>query len=380
MNFRSFFKRDVVVEDMPVSGEYGEWYPSLRTGVSARSQANDVYLFKDIADALNITVQTAVDLVSQRLFDRLFPNNQPNPANTEDEFRDAIFNALTEIVDEINQQAGTNIKNSKSQKTYTARIISALGQTVKTFDGAAPRAVRAAVNRANQQILQVEPVPPVTEIDKLKNKLHATGGGVGVGISPRDAKLIYGISDVNNATPVEFAQLVKKIKDKCVDMLKKLPVNNVIEIARGILFRFAPSVTIPYYIPDQPPVYYRYEFTQSFSVPTPRVKIPYEIAVSNKLVSAGGRKLIQTLVDKYEVEVGDVYMTVEKQRDVPALQVIVAIKTALNRDIVYTEFNTVLKKTYDRKLISYDNSYTVHEFNRSMNYNPHRVEQRLYLK
>jgi hypothetical protein len=146
----------------------------LRTGVSTRSQTNDVYLFKDIANALHITIPTAVDRVSLSLFNKLFPNNQPNPANTEEEYRDAIFDALTEIVDNINQEAGTNIRNARSQKAYTARIVSALGDTVKTFDGAAPRAVRAVVNRVNQQIVQAAPraeeppVPRFTEIQKLK--------------------------------------------------------------------------------------------------------------------------------------------------------------------------------------------------------------------
>ena len=381
-NFKNYFKTRIITEDVPVSGEYETWYPSLRTGVSTRSQTNDVYLFKDIADALNITAQNAVDFVSQRLFDRLFPNNQPNPANTEDEFRDAIFNALTEIVNEINQQAGTNIKNSKSQKSYTARIVSALGQTVKTFNGAAPRAVRAAVNRVNQQIVEEEPVapaPPVTEMDKLKNKLHLAGTGAGIDLSPQAIKSIYGIADINNITSREYVQLLAKVREKCLEMTQTAGVQpfRIVESGKGFLNRYLPLVTIPYYAPDD----HNREYIRKYTAPIPRVKIPYAVAVANKLVTASGRKCIQGLVDQYNVVAGDVYITLELSRGYPAFHVIVALKTALNRDIVYREFNTVYKKTYDRELVSYDSTYTLHRFYKAMTQgNIRRTENRLYLR
>jgi hypothetical protein len=380
MKFKHYITRNILNEDVPVSGEYDTWYPSLRTGVSTRSQTNDVYLFKDIASALNITVQTAVDQVSQRLFDRLFPNNQPNPANTEEEFRDAIFNALTEIVNEINQQAGTDIKNSKSQKSYTARIISSLGQTVKTFNGAAPRAVRAVINQVNQQVVQEEPVvppPPVTEIDKLKKKLHSIGYGKGIDIAPQIIKSVYGITDIDNIITRDYVQLILKTKEKCLAMDKTLPAHRVVSSMSGFLYRYAPSVTVPFFIPEDG----RRDFFKHLLDPAPRIKISYSVAVANKFVSASGRKCIQSLVDNYGVVVGDVYFTLTLTRSIPALYTIVSLKTVTDKDITYTEFNTVDKKTYDRELRSYASTYSLHKYNKAISgYDHRRVERQLYLR
>ena len=376
MRFRDFIKRDNLNEDVPVTGEYDTWYPSLRTGVSTRSQTNDVYLFKDIANALNITAQNAVDFVSQRLFDRLFPNNQPNPANTEEEYRDAIFNALTEIVNEINRQANTDIKNSKSQKIYTSRIISTLGQAVKTFDGAAPRVVRAAINRANQQVLQDEPAAapaPLSEIDKLKNRLHSVGSGEGINITKNSAKTIYGLPDSDNITDTDLIRLIKKVKETAFNMINKSPGRRIAEYMRGTLSRFATPVTVPFTVPEGRVSDYASHLRLDTTLP--RVKLSYETALANRVVSPRGRQLIQKLVNRFNVSPKDVYITGEynSDRGLPVLRIMVSLRTVTNNDIIYKEFFAANKRVYDPLLLSSGTRRTLHEVNQILTTREHRV-------
>ena len=377
MSFKNYFESHILQEDTPVSGEYDTWYPSLRTGVSTRSQTNDVYLFKDIANALNITVPTAVDRVSLSLFNKLFPNNQPNPANTEEEYRDAVFNALTEIVNEINRQSNTDIKNSKSQKAYTSRIISSLGQTVKTFDGAAPRVVRAAINRVNQQVLQAEPATapalPLTELDKLKNKLHRVGSGIGINITKQNARDIYGIPDVENIAEIDFVRLIKKVKETAFGMVGKFRDRKIVEYMQGTLGRFAALVSIPF-------TNTRDQLQNDASalradVALPRVKLSYETALANKVVSPRGRLLIQRLVDNFNVVPNDVYITAEYniERVMPSLRIVVSIRTTLNVDIIYMEIFSVNKRVYDTALVSDKRYRTVNELNQILNTDGYRL-------
>ena len=369
-NFKNYFKKLTITEDTPVAGDFDTWAPSLRTGVSTRSQTNDVYLFKDIANALHITIPTAVDRVSLSLFNKLFPNNQPNPANTEEEYRDAIFDALTEIVDNINQEAGTNIRNARSQKAYTARIVSALGDAVKTFDGAAPRAVRAAVNRVNQQIVQAAPraeeppAPHFTEIQKLKHKLLAQGASTGLRITPADIKQIFGVADLGNITTTEMLRIYKTTIEK-LNKQKDGPINRTEMLLDGSLRYLLHPMSIP--ILPANGVFGRWPSVIIEN--NSRFVFPYDFSVTNKLFSSAGRKFIADLKERYNVTADKIYLTIEVQYGgVGGIYMCVPLTTVRNRTVIYSEHCTfgTPSKISDRKVYSYYGGrgkvFTLHRF------------------
>jgi len=369
-SFKKFFKEHIVTEDTPVAGDFDTWSPSLRTGVSTRSQTNDVYLFKDIANALHITIPTAVDRVSLSLFNKLFPNNQPNPANTEEEYRDAIFNALTEIVDDINQEAGTNIRNARSQKVYTARIVSALGDAVKTFDGAAPRAVRAVVNRVNQQIVQAAPraeeppAPQFTEIQKLKHKLLAQGTSFGLQITPEDIKQVFGVADLNNITATEMLRIYKTTINK-INKQTDSSVNSVEMLLNGSL-RY---ILQPMSIPILPANGVRGNWPSVITHDMSRFVFPYDFSITNKLFSSAGRKFVADLKEKYNVTADKIYITIySPYGGGNVITTCVPLVTTRNRTVVYSEDCTLgtPSKISDRKVYSYYGGrgkvFSIHKF------------------
>lgn len=368
LKFKDYIRS--VQENVPVTGDFGTWAPALRSGVSTRSQTNDVYLFKDIANALNITIPTAVDRVSLSLFNKLFPNNQPNPANTEGEYRDAIFDALTEIVDDINQEAGTDIRNARSQKVYTARIVSALSDAVKTFNGAAPRAVRAAVNRVNQQIVQAAPraeeppAPRFTEIQKLKHKLLAQGASTGLRITPADIKQIFGVADLGNITTTEMLRIYKTTIEK-LNKQKGGPINRTEMLLDGSLRYLLHPMSIP--ILPANGVFGRWPSVIIEN--NSRFVFPYDFSVTNKLFSSAGRKFIADLKERYNVTADKIYLTIEVQYGgVGGIYMCVPLTTVRNRTVIYSEhcaFGTP-SKISDRKVYSYYGGrgkvFTLHRF------------------
>jgi hypothetical protein len=374
LNFKNYFKTRIITEDVPVSGEYDTWYPSLRTGVSTRSQANDVYLFKDISDALNISVQDSVDHISQRLFDKLFPNNQPNPADSEDEFRENIFNALTDIIQDINRQAHTSIKNSKSQKNYTARIISTLGQTVKTFNGVQPRVARAAIQRVAREIIQEEPQEetteqPLTDIEKLKIRLFKDGYGNGLELTSKLSKLLYNIKITGEVSLTDKLKLLKTATEKVNaafltgawtrNQEKFIKINN---FYGGVFKRVNVGLDIKksnFWGNDE-------EDVQSIKRDVLRFNFTFEEAINNKLISTSGKKFIDHLVSKYNVIPSSVYRHFESMSGEtgPVAFVCIPITTANNYTIYYTERQRTSKpaSTSRRMLFSKDTVVSISRF------------------
>jgi hypothetical protein len=215
MKFKEFYckilssSNKVVLENVPVDADYGTWGSTLRAGVEQRSQRetdNDTYLFKVLSDTLNISVSDAVNLVKQRLFEILFPNNTSNPANTENEYRQAIFDALTQVIEEIENENNTRIRGGGSLKTWTARIVSNLAVAQKTFGREQgqqrriqPRQVRQAIEQASREVIQ-QPVeqqaPQLTDIQKLVKKTLLSGNTVPVVITDETREAIFGIRNI----------------------------------------------------------------------------------------------------------------------------------------------------------------------------------------
>lgn len=356
-SFKDHFKKQLIGEDTPVSGEYDTWYPTLRTGVSTRSQTNDVYLFKDISQALNLSIQGAVDHVSTRLFNKLFPNNQPNPANTEDEYRDAIFNALTEIVDEINREAGTRIKNSKSQKNYTARIISSLGQAVKTFNGIRPQTVRAAVQRANREVVREEPetsteeeVGALSEIDKLKTRLFKDGYGNGLELTANISKKLYGIKDpgsINLTTKLKLlktaTEQAKQIEQNITNTEERIKKFTKLNNFYGGVFErrtFGQELTRRYFSKHDHDITLIKENVLRFS-------FSFQESVENKLISSSGIKFINHLIGQYNVTPVSVFKHFVQLKSENGCFIFncVPITTSSGRLIYYTERQRLTSKT-----------------------------------
>jgi hypothetical protein len=399
--FKNFYKQ-LVKEYTPVTGDFDTWGSTLRGGVVARSQTNDVYLFKDIANALGISIQEAVDRVSQKIFEKLFPENNPNPANSEEEYRDAIFNALTDVINEINQEAGVNIKNAKSQKNYTSRIISALGQVTKTFNNIGPQDARAAIQRVNRDVVRdaapviEEPVePPNTEIEKLKTQLIINNYGDNLNISSKITNWLYGVTNIETLTAKQkinfFNIIIKKIQQLGITSTessekkieKILPIVNYYN--RVLDKEIINSKTPEGNVSNLKEALRGYEAT-------PRFKFTYQEAIDYKLISLGGRKFIDSLKEKYNATPLNAYKWIvpEDHTHKPNSKITIisgaTIKTNRNAIIVYHELqgidgSGVVTSTISRTIQSTRRSYTIHRFKNLIEHDwrSQRVKEDFYL-
>ena len=107
------------------------------------------YLIGKIAEATSKSKEEVVDMISQDLFDKVFPGGQ-NPANNEDAYRASITNALIEIVKNIQEEQGVKIPGAgRAVAGYTARLISQLGATKKEYGARVSKEeIKAAVEDA----------------------------------------------------------------------------------------------------------------------------------------------------------------------------------------------------------------------------------------
>ena len=138
-------------EMMPVGSEFGSFAGGLRSGIS--SAPGEGYLIGAIAKALNISKEEAVNTIVAGLYDKLFGAEGINPANTEEEYRAAITDALGDIVSDLKRQhPEAKIPGAAAIRGYTARVISSLGTATKDFDKEATQAdLKNAVKAATAQ-------------------------------------------------------------------------------------------------------------------------------------------------------------------------------------------------------------------------------------
>jgi len=131
----------------PVTAEFEPFAGSLKSKIG--SAPGGGYLISKLADALGKSKEEVVDMISQDLFDKVFPNGV-NPANNEDAYRASITNALLDIVKGVQESQGIKIPGAgRAVAGYTARVISQLGDAKKEYGArVSQEEVKSAVSSA----------------------------------------------------------------------------------------------------------------------------------------------------------------------------------------------------------------------------------------
>ena len=157
-SFDSLYEQ-LISEMMPVGSEFGEFAGGLRSGIS--SAPGEGYLIGAIAKALNISKEEAVNTIVAGLYDKLFGAEGINPANSEEEYRAAITDALGDVVADLKRQhPEAKIPGAAAIRGYTARVISSLGTATKDFGEKATQAdIEAAVEEASAEEGDTEEAP-----------------------------------------------------------------------------------------------------------------------------------------------------------------------------------------------------------------------------
>jgi hypothetical protein len=140
----------------PVTAEFEPYAGSIKSSIG--SAPGGGYLIGKIADTLSkhkgkkVTKEQVVDMISQELFDKVFPGGK-NKANNEDAYRASISKALIEIVKGIQEKEGVTIPGAGAAVTgYTARVISQLGNAKKEYGAEVSKEeVKAAVDNEAEE-------------------------------------------------------------------------------------------------------------------------------------------------------------------------------------------------------------------------------------
>ena len=154
--------------EAPVSTELDVMNRTLKSGIGPAPGGG--YLIGKIADTLNtlsknkekpVTKEEVVDMISQELFDKVFPGGT-NKANNEEAYRESIKRALIEIVKGIQEKEKVKIPGAGAAVAgYTARLISQLVDAKKEYGARVSREkVEAAVEDAEGSVENGQPAEP----------------------------------------------------------------------------------------------------------------------------------------------------------------------------------------------------------------------------
>jgi hypothetical protein len=146
---------NLISEMMPVGSEFGDFSSSLEKGIG--SAPGDAYLIGAIAKALDISKEEVVKNISKSLYDKVFGETGVNPANSEEEYRSSIADALTDIIQEIKVgHPDAKIPGAAAIRGYTSRVISGLATATKEFgEKATETDVESAVEEASAEEVEV---------------------------------------------------------------------------------------------------------------------------------------------------------------------------------------------------------------------------------
>jgi hypothetical protein len=117
--------------EAPVYAEPEAFKSNLKSGIGTAPGGG--YGIGKLADALQISKEEAVDLISQELYDKVFPGGV-NPANNDMAYRASITNAIKEVATKIAQEKGIELKGLGSAVAgYTARVVDQLTKADKQY-------------------------------------------------------------------------------------------------------------------------------------------------------------------------------------------------------------------------------------------------------
>jgi hypothetical protein len=130
-NFDSLYE-SLLTELTPVAADELGFGSSLEQGIG--SAPGGGYLIGDIAKSLNKSREEVVQMISKSLYNKVFGETGVNPANTEEEYRSAISDALKDVIDELKTEyPEAKIPGAAALRGYTARVISNLAKATKDF-------------------------------------------------------------------------------------------------------------------------------------------------------------------------------------------------------------------------------------------------------
>jgi hypothetical protein len=145
--------------EAPVYAEPEAFKSSLRSGIGTAPGGG--YGIGKLADALQISKEEAVDLISQEIYDKVFPDGV-NPANNDMAYRASITNAIKEIETKVAQEKGIQLKGLGSAVAgYTARVVDQLTKADKQYGASAtPQEVKSAVASDEESVENGAPAEP----------------------------------------------------------------------------------------------------------------------------------------------------------------------------------------------------------------------------
>jgi hypothetical protein len=144
-NFDSLFEQlTQQLSEAPVYSEPEAFKSGLKGGISTAPGGG--YGIGKLADALQVSKEEAVDLISQKIYNKVFPGGV-NPANNDMAYRTAIANAVKEVVSGVAQEKGIELKGmGNAVAGYTARVVDQLTKADKQYGSSATqKEVQSAV-------------------------------------------------------------------------------------------------------------------------------------------------------------------------------------------------------------------------------------------
>jgi hypothetical protein len=129
-NFDSLYE-SLLNELSPVAADETSFGSSLEQNIG--TAPGDAYLIGDLATALGKTREEVVQMIAKPLYSEIFGETGVNPANSEEEYRGAIADALKTVVDKLAAENNIKVSNRADLKKFTARIVSNLADATKDF-------------------------------------------------------------------------------------------------------------------------------------------------------------------------------------------------------------------------------------------------------
>jgi len=247
-------KFDTLLEDVlrrineaPVTGG-PEFVPSLRTAIDTAPGGG--YLIGHIAKSLNKSKQEIIDMIGTKLFDKVFgqyPDNV-NPAKNEDQYRNSIKAALTEIIQELKEQnPNMKVPGADAVRGYTARVISQLGQATKDYTGGVSgseqtvkTAVRSAASTEGAKTVAAKEEPKAFRASSTVD--YTFEPEVKIGLLNDEELRIYDAVDKSSA--YSGRELIDYLKDEVkLDTREDLNVSRITRILNSLIKKDIISVT-----------------------------------------------------------------------------------------------------------------------------------------
>lgn len=175
--------RKVLINELDIGApDFGAGFGPIKKQI--KSAPGGGYLFGLIAKGLNKTPEEAVDILGNKVFNKLFKKQKVkigdqefdyfNPSKNEDQFRVQIKDAVTAAIEELKQEyPNLKLPGSDAVKGYTARVIANMGGFVRDYekdnkfvaDKNAIAKVKAVIKKSDNKKVTAAPGAPASAED-----------------------------------------------------------------------------------------------------------------------------------------------------------------------------------------------------------------------